>query len=367
MAAGTELTQKFEEERLRTQEQSQIVHLQGQIDELRRLIRDQNNKYQWSIEQIRKNESAVAQAQTTFEQHTGNVNQIIDRSRRDVLDVRKEVSNALVKIEESFEPIRQIQAQIQQVAETHKQDRDHTLGWLSRIEELEQKITTLQSQITETEDRHRQLAVQLNHLRDADSQTIQEVRRVSEDLQVEKQSLRRQTVEAQQLVVDVRQVQEEQDARINRIDEIRMNVELFAEKVPEQIGEIMERFPPIDAEMKRIERVLTERFLMSQERMEELRRQTEEQLTDIQETEDQHTHQHTSWLERIDNMIIEIDQRVKRDLQQLEDVQRYHIRLLKGLEEREVESLSVVNNIMQRQIDRIKSSQKDLHKPDDEC
>ena len=35
MSTGTELTQKFEEERIRTQEQSQIVNLQGQIDELR--------------------------------------------------------------------------------------------------------------------------------------------------------------------------------------------------------------------------------------------------------------------------------------------------------------------------------------------
>ena len=158
MSTGTELTQKFEEERIRTQEQSQIVNLQGQIDELRRLIKDQTNKYQWAMEQVRRTESAVAQVQSSFEHHTTEVAQMVDRSRRDILDLRKEVASALVKIQESFEPIRQMQAQIQQVAESHKQDRDHTLEWFPRIEAVEQRIGDLQSQIKENEERHRQLA-----------------------------------------------------------------------------------------------------------------------------------------------------------------------------------------------------------------
>ncbi len=39
------VTSKYEEERLRTQEQSQIVYLQGQLDDLRRQIKEQGNKY----------------------------------------------------------------------------------------------------------------------------------------------------------------------------------------------------------------------------------------------------------------------------------------------------------------------------------
>ncbi len=362
MSTGTELTQKFEEERIRTQEQSQIVNLQGQIDELRRLIKDQTNKYQWAMEQVRRTESAVAQVQSSFEHHTTEVAQMVDRSRRDILDLRKEVASALVKIQESFEPIRQMQAQIQQVAESHKQDRDHTLEWFPRIEAVEQRIGDLQSQIKENEERHRQLAVQLTHLRDADTQTQQEIRRVGEDLQIEKQNLRRQAVEAQQLVTEVRQVQEEQEARINRIDEIRQNVELFAENIPAQISEINEKFPDIHFELKRIERVATERFLMSQERLEELRRQTDEKIVDLQATEDQHAHQHTSWLERVDAMLIEIEQHIIRDVKRLEDSQRNQQILIDAIEEREIDSITNLQDAFVKQMERTKMAQKDSHK-----
>jgi chromosome segregation ATPase len=358
----THLTQKFEEERVRTQEQSQIANLQGQIDELRRLIKDQTNKYQWAMEQVRKVEGTIPQIQLSFDHHTSEVNQTIDRSRRDVLDLRKEVATAMVKIQEGVEPIRQMQAQIQQVADAQKQDRDHTVSWLTRIEESEKRIGELQSQIKETDERHRQLLLQLTQLRDADAQTLQDIRRVSEDLQAEKQSLRRQAVEAQQLVVEVRNVQEEQDARINRIDEIRQNVELFAEQVPDQITEISSKFPDIYQEIRRVERVSTERFLMSQERIEEMRRQADEKLADLQVKEEQHTYEHTSWLERIDGMLFQLEQRIIRDVNQLEEIQRYQSTLIQGIEERELQVIANVSGIFQQQIDLVKNAQAEIHK-----
>jgi chromosome segregation ATPase len=54
-------TSKYEEERLRAAEQSQFVYLQGQIDELRRLLKEQSNKYAWAMEQIRRVEASVSQ------------------------------------------------------------------------------------------------------------------------------------------------------------------------------------------------------------------------------------------------------------------------------------------------------------------
>jgi hypothetical protein len=81
-------TARYEEERLRAQEQSQLVYLQGQIDELRRLLKDQTNKYQWAMEQVRKNEGAIAQIQSLFDRHTGDVAQANEIVRRDVIALR---------------------------------------------------------------------------------------------------------------------------------------------------------------------------------------------------------------------------------------------------------------------------------------
>ena len=99
------VTSKYEEERLRAAEQSQIVYLQGQIDELRRLIKDQTNKYNWAMEQVRKTEAAVTQVQSLVERHAGEVLQSGEAVRRDVVALRKEVAGALVKIDATDLPV----------------------------------------------------------------------------------------------------------------------------------------------------------------------------------------------------------------------------------------------------------------------
>ncbi len=344
MPPASNLTEKFEAERLRTQEQSQIVQLQGQIDELRRLLKDQTNKYQWAMEQVRKTESAVTQVQSSFERHTEEVAQAVERSRRDFLELRKDVSSSLVKHQDVFETVRQMQAQIQQLAEARKQDRDQSFSWVSRVDELDQRLKTLHASIKENEERHRQLALQITHLREADTETVQEVRRVSEQLEVEKQSLRRQAVEAQQLVSDVRSVLEDHDSRITRIDEIRQNLELFAEQLPQQIADIVIRFPDIDIEIKRVERISTERFLMTQERLENLRHQADEKIGVLQETEEQNTHHHNAWLERIDSWIQELEQRMNHGFENNDVVQRDLLKKILQMEERDFNGIVTIRN-----------------------
>lgn len=359
---STKLTDKYEEERIRTHEQSQIVYLQGQIDELRRQINDQTSRYHWAVEQVRKSEAAVAQIQGTFEKYTEQVNLLIERSRRDVLELRKEVALALNKIEESFEPIREMQAQIQQLAESRKHDRDFSFGWGTRIDSLEARIAELQAQIKEAEERHRQLALHFQSLHEADSQAMQEIRRVSEDIQIEKQSLRRQAVEAQQLVSDIYAVLEDHDARILRIDEIRQHIELLAAGIPEQIADIVRKFPDIDAEMKRVERIATERFLMNQERIEELRRQADERFVIIEETELQNTTQHSSWIERIDALIRDLEQRFNRDINRLEEAQHDLAMFILNYSEKEMKAIMTISNAVALGSELYQAGKKEIDK-----
>jgi chromosome segregation ATPase len=340
--SNTDLTAKYEEERLRAHEQSQIVYLQGQIDELRRLLKDQTNKYNWAMEQVRKNEATVAQVQSLFERHAEEVTQTNELVRRDVVALRKEVAGALVKIDEGVRPIRDLQAQIQQVAEARKQDRDYVSAWLGRIEQLERQQQAAQAQVKELDERQRQVLLQLDRLREADAVAMQEARRVSDELQIEKQSLRRQSVEAQQLVVDVRSVLDEHASRIARLDEIRQHIDLFSETLPKQLTELAVRLPEITAEIKRVERISSERFLMNQERLEEVRQQSDEKLTSLHEADEQHLRQLTSWLERIDGYLREIEQRVTRSTTRLEQSHQANLGRIAELERRELNTLDTI-------------------------
>src|SRR5215211_1990161 len=152
------VTSKYEEERLRAAEQSQIVYLQGQIDELRRLIKDQSNKYNWAMEQVRKTEASIAQIEGLFERQRQEITQSLDGYRRDIAVLRKEIAGALVKVEENGKPIREMQTQIHQLGTARKHDRDEIAGWLIRIEEIEQRTLSWHAQIKESEERHRTLA-----------------------------------------------------------------------------------------------------------------------------------------------------------------------------------------------------------------
>src|SRR5690349_18303699 len=235
MTNDQNIISKYEQERLRAAEQSQIVYLQGQIDELRRLIKDQTNKYNWAMEQVRKVEGSVGQIEGIVDRYRQEVAQSLEGYRRDIIALRREVASALIKAEEGVKPIREMQTQIQQLNEVRKQDRDAVAGWLVRIEDLEQRTLNWLAQIREAEDRHRGLAGQLEGLYSADEVVRVEVRKFNDDLQVERQNLRRQAIEAQQLVAGIHTILEDYNSRITRLDEIRQQIELFAEQLPGQI------------------------------------------------------------------------------------------------------------------------------------
>jgi chromosome segregation ATPase len=352
-----DLTAKYEEERLRAHEQSQIVYLQGQIDELRRLLKEQTNKYNWAMEQVRKTDAAVIQVQSLFERHTEEVTQTSEGVRRDVIALRKEVAGALVKIDEGIRPIRDLQAQIQQVSDARKQDRDYVASWLGRIEQLERQIVAVQAQIKELDDRQRQVLLQLDRLREADAAAVQEARKIGDELQIEKQSLRRQSVEAQQLVGDVRSVLDEHASRIARIDEIRQHINLFSETLPKQLSDLGAKLPDLTAEIKRVERISTERFLMNQERLEELRQQADEKIDVLQEADEQHLRQLTAWLERIDSYLRELEQRLTRSTARLEQADQVHIAKIVELERRELATLDTLFAAFRTAAERTKAAQ----------
>ncbi|NJP07564.1 MAG: hypothetical protein HC837_19045 [Chloroflexaceae bacterium] len=357
MPPKSDLSAKYEEERLRSHEQSQIMYLQGQIDELRRLIKDQHSKYQWAMEQSRKTEVLTTQVQSLFQEHAEEVTRMVERTRRDIVELRKEVSTAVIRTEEEVKPIREMQVQIHQLAEARKQDRDFVTPWLSRIEEVEEKLLVAQAQIKEDEERQRQLSMQLDRLREADAISLQEIRRLGEEFQVEKQSTRRQVIEGQQLVSGVHGILDEHASRIARIDDLQERIRLFAESLPEQITEIGKQLPDITTEIKRVERVSTEWFMMNQDRLEDLRQQVNEKTEALQEVDQQHLRQLTAWLERVDSVVRELDHRQGRQFSRLEYTQKsYHSRI-GDLLQRELQTITALSNAFREQAEAVKMAQ----------
>ncbi|NWG21597.1 MAG: hypothetical protein HXY39_14905 [Chloroflexi bacterium] len=350
---------KYDEERLRAAEQSQIVYLQGQIDELRRLLKEQSNKYSWAMEQVRKVEASVVQIEGLLDRQRQELAQTLDGYRRDIAALRKEVAGAMVKIDEGVRPIREMQAQIQRLGEARRQDRDAVAPLFTRLDELEQRVAAWNAQVREAEERHRTLAARLNEFTAADEALRDDMRRLNEDMQIEKQSIRRQAVEAQQLVADIHPTLEAHASRIGRLDEIRQHIELFSEQLPGQIAALDERISGVAGDVKRVERISTERFLMNQERLEEVRQQQETRIASIEEAEDQHLRQLNAWLERIDGWLRELEQRQNHTASHIDTVQRESLIYLADLERRDVRLIETLLAALRTQAEEIHAEQVD--------
>ncbi|MBC8159634.1 MAG: hypothetical protein H7Z42_00320 [Roseiflexaceae bacterium] len=351
------ITNKYDEERTRAAEQSQMVYLQGQIDELRRALKEQTSKYNWAMEQVRKVEGSATQLEAAHDRQRQEITTALESYRRDITSLRKDVANVLVRAEESTKPLREIHAQIHQLNEARKSDRDHVAGWLLRIEELEQSTHSWYAQIKEVDDRHRGVVGRFDALYAADDSARAEIRKVSEDLQVEKQSLRRQAIEAQQLVADMRSVLDDHNSRIVRLDEIRQQIDLFAEMLPGQVAALDGRLLEVNAEIKRVDRQASEQFLLSQERLEDVRHQQEEKVLAIQEADEHQLRQLNSWLERVDSLVREIDQRLLRTNGRIEGVSREHAAHLSILEQRDMQVVETLLGAVREQYERIKLDQ----------
>ena len=345
-----DITTRYEEERMRAQDQSQLIYLQGQIDELRRQLKESGNKYTWAIEQVRKSEAIITQLQSMIERQGQEQAQTLETYRRDITALRKEVSNSTIKIDDHTKPIRDIQVSLANLAEQRKQDLQTAQSWFARIELVEQRFTELDSRVRDQIDQHRALQRQIDDLREHDGQLMADLRKMSEEVQIEKQNLRRQSVEGQQIITDSLGQLRELTSRSILLDETIKGIEAQIDPLPEQLELIRSSLPDIVIEVKRIERLSTERFLMNQERLEELRRQQNTQIDELQNTDETQLRQITSWIERLDAWCLEHEGKLARTQSRLEDIQISHLSRMQESERREIQSLSDMLAALQQRL-----------------
>ncbi len=342
MTNKNEITARFEEEKLRVQEQSQLIYLQNQIDELRRTIKDQSNKYAWAMEQVRRVEAQNAQLQGTFERQAQEHALILETYKRELASLRRDIANAMVRSEEVVKPIRDLQATIHQLGEARRNDREYVAPLFGKLEELERRAREAVAQIRETDERHRKVLAQLEDLRKADDEVFEDLRKLSDEIQAEKQALRRQAVEAQQMVSDARTSLNEPVARIGHLEAVTKTLGKQLDTLPGAISEVAEELPQIKENARRIEVLSTERFMMTQERLEELRHLNEERLVDLRDTDEEHLRRLTGWLERLDAWCREEEGRVGRLGNRVDLLQQRHEGRLVDLEQQGMELLDRV-------------------------
>lgn len=96
---------------------------------------------------------------------------------------------------------------------------------------------------------------------------------------------------------------------------------------------------------------------MNQERLEEVRRQQEEKLVVLHETDDLHLRQLSAWLERLDSWGSEQEQRHARLASKVEAVLRDHDQHLLDLEQRDERLIDAMLMALRTRMEEIKAEQ----------
>ena len=128
--------------------EAQIYQLQQQVDELRRLLREQVSRQHLVEENWKQAESRIGQlTEQQAKQTAEHVQQVQVRSLEEHR-IKQDVAELQVRINEPIKPIRDLRAQLQEILESRRRDVEQFSFDKNALEKLSNGIRDLQAQFT---------------------------------------------------------------------------------------------------------------------------------------------------------------------------------------------------------------------------
>jgi chromosome segregation ATPase len=273
----------------RRRDEAQFYSLQQQLDELRRQLKENLARQQWFEELYKQNEGKLAQVQVAQDRLTHDVSQSMHARQIDEARLKAQVAELVQQVEAPGKQIRDLRAQIHDLAESRKSDRDVDNTAQRQIDELQGQIRELNAHISQVGDSQRQLRDLIQELDSALAEVRQEAIHVAELQTLEEQRLRRQGMELQGMFESLRQQFGDVSAKSQRVDDVRRQLTERIEAVEDRIGSAITGEESLHTEVERVEKQANEQNLIQQERLETVRVQIDAQLGEMRTINDQRT------------------------------------------------------------------------------
>ena len=269
-----------EEERRRREEARQQA-LQGQVDELRHLMRELISRQLRLEEELKTSQAEWAEQRQALEQHRHEVAQAAQARQLEEARFRQQLTELSQRIDDSTRPIRSLQAHVTELLEAVRRQREDSGQDTRRYDELRVLIDHMASHIE-------RLTVVGQALRGALDTVTVEVERISRELSKFQDGLRIVEQDVRRRVTEVIQEVESLKSQIKDGVARQQMAQAQIESLREALDATDARFDELPAEIARlaveIERVRAhalERDDLTVERLEELRQQFERQLADL--------------------------------------------------------------------------------------
>jgi chromosome segregation ATPase len=306
----------------RRRDESQVYGVQQQLDELRRQLKENLARQQWFEEMYKQGEGRIAQLQQAQDRMSQDVAQALHARQIDDSRTKGLLSDLAVKVEAPDKHIRDLKAQVQELLESRRTDRDTGVASQRQIDDLHRQIRETNAQISKSNDANKQIRELFVEIQESISEVRQETVHVAELQRMEEQRLRRQGMELQGLFEALRQQFTEIAAKSQRVDDVRHQLTERIEAIEVKIEPIRDDGDNLREEIARIETLATEQYMAEQSRLETVRLQLEAQIGEMRQVGDQRTDRYLSRLNGIDERLRDIDQALSEFPSRFEALER---------------------------------------------
>ena len=298
------------EDESRKRDDATLHQMQQQVDDLRRQLREAIARQQWLEDLYKNTEGQVVQLQMAQERHAQDVSQTLQVRQIEDGRIRQQIAELGQKVEEPLKPIRDLRAQIGELLDARRQDRDRTTKDVREYETLQGQIRQVVAQIALVADGQRQLRDLVQELDAVNNETRQEINRVTDLQRVEEQRLRRQGIELQEMVEAVKAQFVEITSRSGRVEEVRRQLLEHLEALAATVGTGQEQYDRLHSVIGRLEKQVSENHDLVQDRLEAVRVQLAAELTEVRQLGDQRMERYVGRFQQLEDRIRDLDSRL---------------------------------------------------------
>jgi len=294
----------------RKRDDATLHQMQQQVDDLRRQLREAIARQQWLEDLYKNTEGQVMQLQTAQERHAQDVAQTLQVRQIEDGRVRQQIAELGQKVEEPLKPIRDLRAQIGELLDVRRQDRERTSKDVREYETLQGQIRQVVAQIGLVADGQRQLRDLVQELDAVNNETRQEISRVTDLQRVEEQRLRRQGIELQEMVEAIKGQFVEITSRSGRVEEVRRQLLEHLEALAVMVGAGQENYDRLQSVIGRIEKQVGDNHDLGQDRVEAVRVQLAAELSEVRQLGDQRMERYVGRFQQLEDRIRDLDSRM---------------------------------------------------------
>jgi DNA repair exonuclease SbcCD ATPase subunit len=307
-----DLSKQIEAEQRRLQERSFIAHLQGQMDDLRHRLEQQAAKTQLATDQARQTQEMITQLEARLEARIGEARLQDQARQREIQSLKKEIAEVRVRVEEPARQTLTLMAQWQDLQEGLRILRQEFEQGLEEQQALSQRIEEGKAQGLLLEERLARIDNLIGRILEGEEEREQAIRQMRNDVEAERQNLRRQAADVDRLAADLRGESQELLSRLNRVMDVQRQSSTAMEALEESLNEVRLQIDRLLSDLQRVERQSIDQTLQSQERVEDLRQSLQRDYGALREAEERRGESQASWLRRIEELYQGLDERMAR-------------------------------------------------------